>query len=155
MPLQNIEVNSGKIEIQNTGNVFEKMYSLLNPASVETEFPQIMNLSLPRLNFSKLQEELETLARIETSTINAVQNRVDHTKMNYIQDKVCTHTDKKIYARNMCNHCYRNFGQNKLAWTCQHKDRQHYAKGRCQLCYLKEYHRSRVFGKRRKCKKMS
>ena len=51
------------------------------------------------------------------------------------------HTDRKHYAKNMCNNCYHKQGRNKKATKCSHKDRQNYAKGKCQNCYLNDYHK--------------
>ncbi|CAG9323368.1 unnamed protein product [Blepharisma stoltei] len=124
-------------------NILENMFSLINPKGKETEFNLSETKDLPLINFSKVWE-IDNLYPLQNQSVDChIPDR---------EERVCTHTDRKVYARNMCNHCYRTFGQNKMAWTCPHKDRQHYAKGRCQLCYLKEYHRSRVFGKRRKSK---
>lgn len=53
----------------------------------------------------------------------------------------CPHTDRKHYAKNMCNNCYHKQGRNKKATNCPHKDRQNYAKGKCQNCYLNDYHK--------------
>ena len=53
----------------------------------------------------------------------------------------CPHTDRKHYAKNMCNNCYHKQGRNKKATKCPHKDRQNYAKGKCQNCYLNDYHK--------------
>lgn len=53
----------------------------------------------------------------------------------------CPHTDRKHYAKNMCNNCYHKQGRNKKATKCPHRDRQNYAKGKCQNCYLNDYHK--------------
>lgn len=53
----------------------------------------------------------------------------------------CPHTDRKHYAKNMCNNCYHKQGRNKKATKCPHKERQNYAKGKCQNCYLNDYHK--------------
>ena len=66
----------------------------------------------------------------------------DHTnsrkRMNVYR---CPHTDRKHYAKNMCNNCYHKQGRNKKATKCPHRDRQNYAKGKCQNCYLNDYHK--------------
>jgi hypothetical protein len=53
----------------------------------------------------------------------------------------CPHTDRKHYAKNMCNNWYHKQGRNKKATKCPHKERQNYAKGKCQNCYLNDYHK--------------
>ena len=53
----------------------------------------------------------------------------------------CPHTERKHYAKNMCNNCYHKQGRNKKATKCPHRDRQCYAKGKCQNCYLNDYHK--------------
>lgn len=53
----------------------------------------------------------------------------------------CPHTDRKHYAKNMCNNCYHKQGRNKKATKCPHKEKQNYAKGKCQNCYLNDYHK--------------
>jgi hypothetical protein len=52
----------------------------------------------------------------------------------------CEHTERKHYAKNMCNNCYHMFGRGRTAWACLHLDRKLYAKGRCHECYLEYYH---------------
>ncbi|CAG9323366.1 unnamed protein product [Blepharisma stoltei] len=148
-----IDVNPSEAEINEISppaalNLLSSMFSLLNPQSETAEFGFFPTLDLPKLDFFKLEE----LERSEAMQLSELQSQGLESLGSEVEERRCTHTDRKIYARNMCNHCYRMFGQNKMAWTCPHRDRQHYAKGRCQLCYLKEYHRSRVFGRRRKPK---
>ncbi len=43
----------------------------------------------------------------------------------------CPHTDRKHYAKNMCNNCYHKLGRKKMAWACAHTDKLNYAKGKC------------------------
>ena len=55
-------------------------------------------------------------------------------KVKVITD--CQHTDRKVYAKGMCNYCYHMFGRNfKLATACKHKNRKAYAKNKCNSCY--------------------
>jgi len=56
----------------------------------------------------------------------------------------CPHTDRKHYAKNMCNNCYHKQGRVKKAWLCSHTNRPHYARGKCQNCYLNFYHKEQV-----------
>jgi len=56
----------------------------------------------------------------------------------------CPHTNRKHYAKNMCNNCYHKQGREKKAWLCQHTKKPHYAKGKCQNCYLNQYHENKV-----------
>lgn len=71
------------------------------------------------------------------------------------QITACPHTDKKHYAKNMCSNCYHKHGRGNYARSCPHKDKPLYARGKCQSCYLHQYHRSRVFGRRRRVKKQT
>ena len=61
------------------------------------------------------------------------------TSTNKIQKFItrCPHTDKKQYAKGMCNHCYHAYGRTKLATQCPHKNRLVYAKLMCISCYQK------------------
>jgi len=56
----------------------------------------------------------------------------------------CPHTNRKHYAKNMCNNCYHKQGRAKRAWLCPHSKKAHYAKGLCQNCYLNQYHENKV-----------
>ena len=69
------------------------------------------------------------------------------------QITACPHTYKKHYAKNMCSTCYHKQGRGNYARSCPHKDKPLYARGKCQSCYLHQYHRSRVFGRRRRVPK--
>ena len=69
------------------------------------------------------------------------------------QNTACPHTNKKHYAKNMCSTCYHKHGRGNYAKSCPHKDKPLYARGKCQSCYLHQYHRSRVFGRRRRIHK--
>lgn len=67
----------------------------------------------------------------------------------------CPHTDRKHYAKNMCNNCYHKLGRNKKATKCPHGDRQNYAKGKCQNCYLNDYHKVKRKMKKRQQSSLS
>ena len=111
-------------------NIFTNMFSLLRPSKNNASWPLSLELPDP----------------IEPSTPPPPKRMAKEVT-------ACPHTDRKHYAKNMCNNCYHREGRGKLAWVCPHKDRFNYAKGKCQFCYLQHYHRSRVFGKRRNRKK--
>ncbi|CAG9323367.1 unnamed protein product [Blepharisma stoltei] len=119
-------------------SILENMFSLLNPQGMSTDFNVSTTKLLPQIDFTQLED---------CGYSYPIQNPLPDSQ-SQSDNKICTHRDRKIYARNMCNQCYRKFGQNKTAWACPHKDRQHYAKGYCQLCYLKEYHRSKLNGRK-------
>lgn len=126
--------------------VFTNMRSLLVPYVDDTPWP--LCLSLPNIFFTAGTFMESSAVKGDSETLNQGHRTSERTV------PICPHTDKKHYAKNMCNNCYHRFGRDKLAWSCPHKDRQHYAKGKCQLCYLQNYHRSKVFGKRRKRRNM-
>ncbi|CAG9319575.1 unnamed protein product [Blepharisma stoltei] len=126
-------------------SVFTNMPSLLVPQANDQAWPLCLNL--PRI----FSNELSTSSQEENNEVKeSAQEDASENQNSSRTVPICTHYDKKHYAKNMCNNCYHRFGRDKLAWNCPHKDRQHYAKGKCQLCYLQNYHRSKVFGKRRK-----
>jgi hypothetical protein len=82
----------------------------------------------------KITEELsQNSDKKELSDVNNTRKR-----MNVFR---CPHTDRKHYAKNMCNNCYHKQGRNKKATKCPHQERQNYAKGKCQNCYLNDYHK--------------
>ena len=119
-------------------NVFSNMFSLLNPCETTAKWPVSKDLPDP---FSPTPAPYPNLVSQGT------------TKRRCKAVTACPHPDRKHYAKNMCNNCYHREGRSKLAWACPHTDRNFYAKGKCQFCYLQQYHRSRVFGKRKKNKK--
>jgi len=47
----------------------------------------------------------------------------------------CPHTDKKYYAKGMCNRCYHYYGRAQMATGCPHKDAKAYALNMCLKCY--------------------
>lgn len=80
-------------------------------------------------------------------TKNAGESATNRKRMNVFR---CPHTDRKHYAKNMCNNCYHKLGRNKKATACPHTDRQNYAKGKCQNCYLNDYHKNKRKQKKQK-----
>lgn len=135
-------------------SVFSNMFSLLHPPSDENKWP--VSLELPDPMKPNLSEEvkLPTIFSFSSTLMPEECELVfgDLSKRKCREVTACPHTGRKHYAKNMCNNCYHRQGREKQAWVCPHSDRPHYAKGKCQFCYLQQYHKSRVFGKRR-CKK--
>jgi hypothetical protein len=131
-------------------HLFTNMPSLLNPPQPEASWP--VSLMLPRLDFSKFEissDDNDTSSTTEDEPLDLVSEKG---KRNKKTNSVCEHYDRKHYAKNMCNNCYHRYGRYQNAYSCPHKDRKLYAKGKCQFCYLSNYHRSQVFGRRRKRK---
>jgi hypothetical protein len=56
---------------------------------------------------------------------------------------LCTHLDKKHYAKNMCHQCYHRKGKSRMADACDHTTKSHYSNGLCQGCYLSQYYMKR------------
>ena len=53
----------------------------------------------------------------------------------------CKHTNKRHYAKGMCNACYHIKGRsNGLATNCKHLNQKNYAKGMCINCYHDIYY---------------
>ena len=51
----------------------------------------------------------------------------------------CEHTDRKHYAKGLCNNCYHKHGRKKAPWNCKHKVM--YASGMCHNCYINRYNK--------------
>lgn len=88
-------------------------------------------------NSSENEKQSEDLSQSDDQK-QSTENANLRKRMNVFR---CPHTDRKHYAKNMCNNCYHKQGRNKKATKCPHRDRQNYAKGKCQNCYLNDYHK--------------
>mmetsp|Transcript_5806 Transcript_5806/g.10337 ORF Transcript_5806/g.10337 Transcript_5806/m.10337 type:complete len:153 (+) Transcript_5806:41-499(+) len=136
-------------------SLFTNMFSLLNPALEATTW--LLSLELPKLSFDLPKPEVfdceaSTEATCESDPMQQDELSKDSRKKK--TNTVCQHFDRKHYAKNMCNNCYHRYGRYQFAYSCPHKDRKLYAKGKCQFCYLSNYHRSQVFGRRRRKRKI-
>ena len=62
-----------------------------------------------------------------TSTVDKKDLRKDdiQPRKHKSQSKVvnCAHTDRKMYAKGMCNSCYHKFGRPTRATKCAHTDK--------------------------------
>lgn len=115
-------------DIKASFNVFNNMLSLINPPTG----PWPISLVLP--------DPLVVPSQSKDSLPNIFpQEGLKKTKLV----TACPHSNRKHYAKNMCNNCYHRLGRDKFAWKCEHADKKHYAKGKCQFCYLKHYNKSR------------
>ena len=121
------ESNNSRTDEQPT--VFSEMFSLLRPLNLEA-VPRTC-LDLPNIFSTRIEKQEEEEVSVErlVSTTRVIS--------------ACPHTERKHYAKNMCNQCYHKLGRNKHAWRCPHPERPLYAKGSCQGCYLKQYRRQR------------
>ena len=61
---------------------------------------------------------------------------------------VCSHLQKKHCAKFMCQSCYHQRGNTKMAHLCEHKNKPNYSKGKCKNCYLNQYYLKRLKKKR-------
>ena len=55
----------------------------------------------------------------------------------------CPHTDKKYYAKGMCNQCYHARGRTILSTNCIHIDKPMYAQKMCINCYQSKQRNAR------------
>ena len=127
-----------------------------------TRIEKCSSVFTPYLSKSDSVGETEKAANFERESENETENsdknklsddNNSRKRMNVFR---CPHTDRKHYAKNMCNNCYHKLGRNKKANKCPHKDRQNYAKGKCQNCYLNDYHKvKRKMKKQQQSKKNS
>jgi hypothetical protein len=103
-------------------NVFTGMVSLISPAV--GDWPVSSFLPLPVTEYEK-----------------NIGGRVASRKCKIGKKTVtgCPHSERKHYAKNMCNGCYHKYGRKGTAWACEHSNRNLYAKGKCQNCYLRSY----------------
>ena len=81
-------------------------------------------------------QEIEDILKLQEEGQNEYSTRKENT---------CPHTDKRHYAKNMCNACYHRQGRVKKAWLCPHTTKTHYARGKCRNCYLNTYHKVALF----------
>ena len=104
------------------------MFSILNPAKDELSASLVLPPPINYLDWNK-----------ESGVKGEGKLLIKQKRLN----TDCPHTDRKHYAKNMCNNCYHKNGRDRTAWACEHSDRKLYAKGKCQFCYLKHYIKSR------------
>ncbi len=76
----------------------------------------------------------------EIEDVTKLQNE-GHNEFLGKKENTCPHTEKRHYAKNMCNACYHRNGRVKKAWLCAHSTKIHYARGKCRNCYLNTYHK--------------
>jgi hypothetical protein len=161
--LENLKVNMNQVQM-------EQEMSLMNPvANFGINTPKAGNIFAPKPLHATKKSEFTRIGRShsmyvsepvkpeistgdksngsdknsEAGSQNSEKKQISDTnnarkRMNVFR---CPHTDRKHYAKNMCNNCYHKQGRNKKATKCPHKDRQNYAKGKCQNCYLNDYHK--------------
>ena len=111
-----------------TPNVFTNMFSLLRPKHDQPS--QDISIALPNI-FKNLPASLGGEKKDKTGKACKINT-------------ACPHTDRKHYAKNMCNNCYHKLGRKKAVWLCPHEDRILYAKGKCQKCYIQEYNEAKI-----------
>ena len=109
------------------------MISLQNPPAIGAQWPVCFELpTIPEKNLLSIQG-LDLAHAAINPVIKAGRNR------QVKRITACPHTNRKHYAKNMCNDCYHRQGRKRLSWACEHHDRQMYAKGKCQVCYVQSY----------------
>jgi hypothetical protein len=117
-------------------SVFTGMFSLLAQLSTQSNRPT--SLILPPIPTYDTRLPLSyAIVTFKPKFDDVSLESSDRPKMMVT---ACEHTDRKHYAKNMCNNCYHIFGRGKTAWACPHQDRKLYAKGKCHECYLEYYH---------------
>jgi len=94
-------------------------------------------------------------AASEASQVSGNNDNSDSERKRTKEILNCPHTDRKHYAKNMCNNCYHKQGRVKKAWLCSHTTRPHYARGKCQNCYLNFYHKEQVSKRKGKAEEMT
>jgi hypothetical protein len=98
-------------------------YSIIKSSSMDDNSEKDSNLE---------NQEIEDMLKLQDDCQNEYSTRKENT---------CPHTDKRHYAKNMCNACYHRQGRVKKAWLCAHTTKIHYARGKCRNCYLNTYHK--------------
>ena len=61
----------------------------------------------------------------------------------------CVHLNKKHCAKNMCQSCYHQRGNSRMAFKCEHTNKPNYSKGQCKNCYLSVYYTKQLKNKRK------
>ena len=116
-----------------TTSIFTTMFSLLRSDSTNFDTDSI-SLALPCVRgLDPLPQEYLTTASHKKARVNSA----------------CPHSDRKHYAKNMCNYCYHKNGRSGRATNCPHQDRPLYAKGQCHYCYLLKYNKTVTYRRRR------
>lgn len=110
-----------------------RSHSMFMPAISKPAVPLEAQEKSSSIEDKESEEQSENSDKKDSADGQAARKRMNVYK--------CPHTDRKHYAKNMCNNCYHKQGRNKKATKCPHKDRQNYAKGKCQNCYLNDYHK--------------
>ena len=75
-------------------------------------------------------EMLRKLDNLQSHFNKSYKPRLHQARVNR-----CQHTDRKHYAKGLCNPCYVTKGRSKMASNCMHKTRPSYAKNMCKSCY--------------------
>ena len=119
--------------VKYTPTIFTNMISLQFPPAIGSNWPVCFELP-PLTESDVLSIEGLDLAH---KAINPVNRAGRHRQVKKIT--ACPHTNRKHYAKNMCNDCYHRQGRKRMAWACEHSDRPMYAKGKCQVCYVQSY----------------
>lgn len=92
---------------------------------------------------SSVDENSEKESNVENQEMEDILKLHEDGNVSYTgrKENMCPHTDKRHYAKNMCNACYHRQGRVKKAWLCAHTNKTHYARGKCRNCYLNTYHK--------------
>lgn len=115
--------------------VFTGMFSLLAPNKPLFDTP--LSLVLPPIDYQTIQPDPQEPS---PSIPPLLEKSNRFSEKQAMSVTACPHTDRKHYAKNMCNNCYHILGRERLAWACPHADLKMYAKGKCHGCYLVYYH---------------
>jgi hypothetical protein len=114
-------------------NLFTGMFSLLRPAP---QSRSTLSYALPHIDFES-DSSISSISHFKPKFHELDEEAPlsgDRREMS------CQHTDRRLYAKNMCSTCYHIYGRSRYAWECPHTDRKMYALGKCHECYLEHYY---------------
>ena len=110
------------------------------------EVPEDVSKIVPNIEIEEEKEE----SKVPSRSVSKETTKRKRYRRRSLEKPItsCQHTNRKQYAKGMCNPCYYAFGKNQslTATNCAHSDRVAYALGKCCSCYQ----RTKLIEKRNK-----
>ena len=138
-PTKESESNTNSENSDSVDNNFVKIVEKKIVASI---YSHIMKKLLNKDIQHKIMSELQIDKIIDCFNLPSPSKKPTKLLGNKRKSKTitdCPHTDRKNYARNMCENCYHTLGRKKKPWKCSHINKYHYAHGLCHNCYQSQY----------------
>jgi hypothetical protein len=138
-PTKESDSNTNSENSDSVDNNFVKLVEKKIVASIYSDImKKILNKDIQHKIMSGLQiDKIIDCFNLPSPSKKPIKILGNKRKSKTITD--CPHTDRKHYARNMCENCYHTLGRKKKPWECSHTNKYHYAHGLCHNCYQSQY----------------